>query len=99
MKEISDVLHISINTVKSRLLRGKDALKENLKGDANLNNSDKKISEKVKSYLDENVEFTTVERKDIQMKIKQNKSKKINPIYWTALASAAAIFLILSISF
>ncbi|WP_339149811.1 MULTISPECIES: sigma-70 family RNA polymerase sigma factor [unclassified Sutcliffiella] len=30
MKEISDVLHISINTVKSRLLRGKDALKRKL---------------------------------------------------------------------
>lgn len=30
MKEISDVLNISINTVKSRLLRGKDALKRNL---------------------------------------------------------------------
>ncbi|MCT8138374.1 hypothetical protein H1D32_11795 [Anaerobacillus sp. CMMVII] len=30
MKEISDVLNISINTVKSRLLRGKDALKRKL---------------------------------------------------------------------
>lgn len=30
MKEISNVLNISINTVKSRLLRGKDALKRKL---------------------------------------------------------------------
>jgi hypothetical protein len=66
-----------------------------------LNNFDKKISEKVKSYLDKNVEFTTEESEKIQMKIQQgiHKSRKINPIYWTALASAAAIFLILSISF
>ncbi|MFA9560434.1 RNA polymerase sigma factor [Evansella sp. AB-rgal1] len=30
MKEISEVLNISINTVESRLLRGKDALKRRL---------------------------------------------------------------------
>lgn len=30
MKEISDVLNISVNTVKSRLLRGKDALKRKI---------------------------------------------------------------------
>ncbi|MCT8140459.1 hypothetical protein H1D32_23970 [Anaerobacillus sp. CMMVII] len=66
-----------------------------------MNNTDKKISEKVKSYLDKNVEFTTEESEKIQMKIQQgiHKSRKFNRFYWTALASAAAIFLILSISF
>ncbi|MCT8138375.1 hypothetical protein H1D32_11800 [Anaerobacillus sp. CMMVII] len=66
-----------------------------------MNNFDKKISEKVKSYLDNNVEFTTEDSEKIQMKIQQgiHKSKKFNPFYWTALASAAAIFLIVSISF
>lgn len=66
-----------------------------------MNNSDKNISEKVKSYLNQNVEFTTAESEKIQMKIQQgiHKSRKINPIYWTVLASAAAIFLVLSISF
>lgn len=54
----------------------------------------------MKNYLDKNVEFTTAESEKIQLKIQQgaHKSRKINPIYWTALASAAAIFLILSIS-
>ncbi|MFA9560435.1 hypothetical protein ACERII_24350 [Evansella sp. AB-rgal1] len=66
-----------------------------------MNKSDKKISEKVKSYLDKNVEFTTEESEKIQMKLQQgiHKSRNFNPFYWTALASAAAIFLILSISF
>ena len=66
-----------------------------------MNEFDKKISENVKSYLDKNVEFTTEESKKVQMKIQQriHKSRKFNPFYWTALASAAAIFLILSISF
>lgn len=55
----------------------------------------------MKSSLDQNVEFTTEESKRIQMKIQQSihKSRKFNPFYWTALATAAAIFLLLSISF
>jgi hypothetical protein len=72
-----------------------------LKGAVNLNNFDKNISEKVKSYLDKNVEFTTEEIEKIQMKMHQgiHISRKSNRFYWTALASAAAIFLILSLSF
>ncbi len=67
-----------------------------------MNNFDKEITEKVKSYLDKNVEFTSRESEKIQMKIQQgniHKSRRFNPFYWTALASATAIFLILSISF
>ncbi|MFN7250223.1 MAG: hypothetical protein ACK4M9_05450 [Anaerobacillus sp.] len=66
-----------------------------------MNNFDKIISEKVKSYLDKNVEFTTEESEKIQIKIQQGiqKSRKSNRFYWTALASVAAIFLILSLSF
>lgn len=66
-----------------------------------MNNSDKNISEKVKNYLDKNIEFTSAERKDIQMKIKHDihKSRKLNPFHWVALASAVAIFFVLSISF
>ena len=47
----------------------KKPLKENLKGVVKLNNFDKKISSKVKNYLDENVEFSTEEREKIQLKI------------------------------
>ncbi|WP_373688803.1 RNA polymerase sigma factor [Brevibacillus daliensis] len=36
MKEISNVLNISINTVKSRLLRGKEALKRKLERSSQL---------------------------------------------------------------
>lgn len=66
-----------------------------------MNTFDKKISENVKRYLDNNVEFTTEEREKIQMKIQRgtHKSRKFNPFFWTAMASAAAIFLILSVSF
>lgn len=76
-------------------------LKENLKGVVNLDNFDKKISGKVKSYLDENVEFSTEENKKIHLKIQQKfyKSRSSNPLYWTVLAFAAIIFLILSLSF
>lgn len=79
----------------------KKPLKENLKGVVNLNNFDKKISGKVKSYLDENVEFSTEESEKIRLKIQQefHKSRSVNPLYWTVLASAAIIFLVLSLSF
>lgn len=79
----------------------KKPLKENLKGVVNLDNFDKKISGKVKSYLDENVEFSTEESKKIHLKIQQKfyKSRSANPLYWTVLAFAAIIFLILSLSF
>ena len=79
----------------------KKPLKENLKGVVNLNNFDKKISDKVKSYLDENVEFSTEESEKIHLKIQQefHKSRSVNPLYWTVLASAAIIFLVLSLSF
>lgn len=72
-----------------------------MKGVVNLNNFDKKISDNVKSYLDENVEFSTEESERIHLKIQEDyhKSRKFNPLYWTVLASAAAIFLILSFSF
>lgn len=72
-----------------------------MKGAVNLNNFDKKISDKVKSYLDENVEFSTEESERIHLRIQQgyHKSRKFNPLYWTVLASAATIFLILSLSF
>ena len=79
----------------------KKPLKKNLKGVVNLNNFDKKISGKVKSYLDENVEFSTEESEKIHLKIQQEfyKSRSANPLYWTVLASAAIIFLVLSLSF
>ncbi|MFD1927494.1 hypothetical protein ACFSFY_05370 [Sporosarcina siberiensis] len=66
-----------------------------------MNNFDKKISDKVKSYLDENVEFTGEESERIHLRIQQgyHKSRKFNPFYWTVLASGATIFLILSLSF
>ena len=66
-----------------------------------MNNFDKKISDKVKSYLDENIDFSTEESEKIHLKIQQgnHKSRKFNPLYWTVLASAATIFLILSLSF
>ncbi|MEK5522046.1 hypothetical protein [Heyndrickxia sp. FSL W8-0423] len=66
-----------------------------------MNNFDKKISDKVKSYLDENVKFSTEESDRIHLKIQQgyHKLRKFNPLYWTVLASAATIFLILSLSF
>lgn len=75
--------------------------KVNLKGVINLNSFDKKISDNVKSYLDENVVFSTEESKKIRLKIQQDnhKSTKFNPLYWTVLASAATLFLILSLSF
>ena len=79
----------------------KKPLKENLKGVVKLNNFDKKISSKVKNYLDENVEFSTEEREKIQLKIQGNlnKSNRFHPKYWTVLASAVIIFLVLSLSF
>ncbi|MBB4823023.1 hypothetical protein HNO89_000241 [Sporosarcina luteola] len=66
-----------------------------------MNHFDKKISDKVKSYLDENVEFSAEEIKKMNLKIQQgfHKSRSINPLYWTILASAAIIFLVLSLSF
>lgn len=71
-----------------------------MKGVVNLNNFDKEISDKVKSYVDENVEFSSEETERIHQKIKQgsHKTRKFNPIYWAVLASAATIFLILSLS-
>ena len=79
----------------------KKPLKENLKGVVKLNNFDKKISSKVKNYLDENVEFSTEESEKIQLKIQGNlnKSNRFHPKYWTVLASAVIIFLVLSLSF
>lgn len=79
----------------------KKLLELNLKGVVNLNNFDKKISNEVKSYLDKNVEFSAEESEKIQLKIQQgfHKSRRINPLYWTVLASAAVIFLVLSLSF
>ena len=79
----------------------KKPLKENLKGVVKLNNFDKKISSKVKHYLDGNVEFSTEEREKIQLRIQQklNKSNRFQPKYWTVLASAVIIFLVLSLSF
>ena len=79
----------------------KKPLKENWKGVVKLNNFDKKISSKVKHYLDENVEFSTEEREKIQLKIQGNvnKSNRFQPKYWTVLASAVIIFLVLSLSF
>lgn len=79
----------------------KKPLKENLKGVVNLDNFDKKISGKVKSYLDENIELSTEESEKIHLKIQQDfyKSRSANPLYWTVLAFAAIIFLILSLSF
>ena len=79
----------------------KKPLKENWKGVVKLNNFDKKISSKVKNYLDENVEFSTEEREKIQLKIQGNvnKSNRFQPKYWTVLASAVIIFLVLSLSF
>ncbi|MCR2823611.1 hypothetical protein [Lederbergia panacisoli] len=66
-----------------------------------MDNFDKKISDKVKSYLNENVEFSTEESERIHLRIQQGyyKSKKFNSLYWTVLASAATILLILSLSF
>ena len=63
----------------------KKPLKENLKGVVKLNNFDKKISSKVKHYLDENVEFSTEESEKIQLKIQGNlnKSNRFHPKYWT----------------
>ena len=79
----------------------KKPLKENLKGVVKLNNFDKKISSKVKHYLDGNVEFSNEEREKIQLRIQQklNKSNRFHPKYWTVLASAVIIFLVLSLSF
>ena len=67
-----------------------------------MNNFDKEISNNVKSYLEENVQFSSEETERIHQKIKQgyHKSLKFNLLYWTVLASAATIFLILlSLSF
>lgn len=79
----------------------KKPLKENLKEVVKLNNFDKKISSKVKNYLDENVGFSTEESEMIQLKIqgKLNNSNSFHPKYWTVLASAVIIFLVLSLSF
>ena len=66
-----------------------------------MNNFNKKISDKEKSYLNENVEFSTGDSERIHLKIQQgyHKLRKFNPLYWTVLASAATILLILSLSF
>lgn len=66
-----------------------------------MNNFDKKISDNVKSYLKENIDFSNEESENIHLKIQQgiHKSRKFNPLYWTVLVSAATIFLILSLSF
>jgi len=65
-----------------------------------LNNFDKKISDNVKSYLNENIHFSSEESDKIHLKIQQgiHKSRKLNPFYSTALASAAIIFLVLGVS-
>ncbi len=68
--------------------------KENLKGAVSLNKYDKEISEKTQKYVDKNVEFTSKESEIIQQGI-IHKSR----LYWTALVSAAAIILLLSLSF
>ena len=66
-----------------------------------MDNFDKKISEEVKDFLNNNVEFTNGEAERIREEIKQNQieKRKINPVYWAVLASAAILFLLLSIPF
>ncbi|WP_316568796.1 hypothetical protein [Neobacillus sp. YIM B06451] len=66
-----------------------------------MNNFDKNISDNVKSYLKENVKFSAEESEKIRLKIQQGSriSRKFNPLYWTVLASAAIIFLVLSLPF
>src|SRR5690606_6268857 len=61
-------------------------------------NFDKKI---VKSYLNENITFSNEDSEKILRKIHQgnNTSRKFNPTYWTVLASAAIIFLVLGGAF
>nr|WP_144924650.1 hypothetical protein [Paenibacillus bovis] len=63
-----------------------------------MNNFDKKI---VKSYLDENITFSNEDSEKILRKIHQgnNTPRKINLTYWTVLASAAIIFLVLGGAF
>ena len=62
-----------------------------------MNNFDKKLSNEVKSYLDEDGEFSSVESDEIQQGYQS--SRKFNQIYWVVLASAATILLIVSLSF
>jgi len=63
-----------------------------------MNNFDKKI---VKSYLNENITFSNEDSEKILQKIHQGNvtSRKFNPTYWTVLASAAIIFLVLGGAF
>lgn len=79
----------------------KKLFKVNWNGGVKLDNFDKKISDEVKSYLDENIEFTKEESKKIQLNIQKGypNSRKFNPLYWTVLASAAIVFLVLTLSF
>lgn len=66
-----------------------------------MNNFDKKLSSKLKNYLDENVEFSTEESEKIQLKIqgKLNKLNRFHPKYWIVIASAVIIFFVLILSF
>src|SRR5690606_15441359 len=63
-----------------------------------MNNFDKKI---VKSYLNENITFSYDDSENILQKIHQGNvtSRKFNQTYWTVLASAAIIFLVLGGAF
>jgi len=66
-----------------------------------VDNFDKEISKKVKKYLDNNVSFSNTEKENIQREIERHDQtpRKFNPTYWTILVSAAALLIILSISF
>lgn len=66
-----------------------------------MDNFDKQISKKVKSFLEGNVEFKNEEKNKILENVEssKHKSKKFYPIYWTVLGSAVILFFILSLPF
>lgn len=59
---------------------------------------DHEVREELKSFLQENIQFTPEEKEQVQERIGSKKSKglQFNPVYWTVLTAAIALSLFFS---
>lgn len=63
-----------------------------------MNKFDKKVSKEVKSFLDENIEFTTGEAERIRRKAKM-PVQRFNLVYWIVLTATISVSILLALSF
>lgn len=62
---------------------------------------DTEVRKEINSFLHDNVQFTSAEKRRIQEKISNQKSlgERINPVYWSVLTAAVVLSIFLSYSY